>query len=255
MTDNYSRFSRVADYYHPYRPRYPQQVITVLEEKCGLTPQQIVADVGAGTGLLTELFLEHGNRVYAVEPNADMRAVLESNLSKYDTFTSVEGQAEDTTLAAKSVHFVTAGQAFHWFEPDATRREFQRVLVPGGYVVLVWNLPALDDSAFSKAYEVFWRKYIAAEEMFEKRKRPHAIDAFFGAHDAFEVALENQQVCDFEAFKGRILSASRAPGPDDPRYPEMLDDLKAMFDAHNQDGKVTLLYDTRVTYGHIFGED
>ncbi|HEX8116661.1 MAG TPA: methyltransferase domain-containing protein, partial [Pyrinomonadaceae bacterium] len=71
--DPTARFStRVADYIK-YRPGYPPAVLRLLERECGLGPDSVVADVGSGTGLLSELFLKNGNRVYGVEPNREMR--------------------------------------------------------------------------------------------------------------------------------------------------------------------------------------
>src|SRR5207248_11421403 len=130
--------SRVADYIK-YRPRYPQSVVELLRDECGLRHAAVVADVGSGTGILSELFLRNGNRVYGVEPNQEMREAGGRLLAAYDNFVSVEGRAEATTLDDRSVDFVTSGQALHWFERDAARREFVRILRPGGWVVAVWN--------------------------------------------------------------------------------------------------------------------
>ena len=73
MEDTYNRFSRVVENYSRYRPRYPHQLVEQLKAECGLAPAQIVGDIGAGTGLLAELFLKNGNPVYGVEPNLEMR--------------------------------------------------------------------------------------------------------------------------------------------------------------------------------------
>src|SRR5260370_9091015 len=96
----------------------------LVRGECGLRPGHVVADVGSGTGLLSELFLKNGNRVYGVEPNEAMRQAGEEYLASFDGFTSVNGSAEATTLDDASVDFVPAGQTFPWFEPRATRRGF-----------------------------------------------------------------------------------------------------------------------------------
>src|SRR5579872_2324278 len=77
------RFSSRVEAYRRFRSRYPREITAVLEERCGLTHDSVVADVGAGTGMLAEVFLENGNRVFAVEPNADMRAVCEELEERY----------------------------------------------------------------------------------------------------------------------------------------------------------------------------
>src|SRR5712691_7831802 len=139
FADAKQRFSnRVADYVR-YRPGYPPAVLDLLRTDCGLRPDHVVADIGSGTGILSKLFLENGNRVFGVEPNAEMRQAGEEYLASYDGFSSIEGSAESTTLADSSVDFITAAQAFHWFDPQAARREFARILKPGGWVVILWN--------------------------------------------------------------------------------------------------------------------
>src|SRR5262245_10064267 len=112
MSDPTERFSNRAENYR-YRPGYPDAVIETLIAEGLLTAASVVADIGSGTGLLTELFLRHGNRVFGVEPNDAMRRAGERLLREYSRFQSVAGQAEATTLAPHSVDWIVAGQAFH----------------------------------------------------------------------------------------------------------------------------------------------
>ncbi len=128
MTDPTRRFSGRVENYARYRPGYPGEVLDLLRQRCGLTEDSEIADVGSGTGALARLFLENGNRVFGVEPNAEMRGAGERLLRRYGRFTSVAARAEDTTLTEGSVDLVTAGQAFHWFDLGPTRREFARIL-------------------------------------------------------------------------------------------------------------------------------
>src|SRR5260370_35817764 len=97
-----------------------------------------------------KLFLENGNRVFGVEPNAEMRQAGEEYLRAYSNFSSVNSSAEATTLPNASVDFVTAGQAFHWFEPEKTRAEFQRILRPQGWVAAIWNFREME-APFARA--------------------------------------------------------------------------------------------------------
>jgi len=151
--DPTKRFSDRVEMYVKYRPHYPQAILTCLEKECGLTETAVIADVGSGTGILTKLFLDHGNKVYGVEPNAEMRQAAEAYLADYAHFTSVNGRSEATTLPAHSVDFVTAGQAFHWFQWQETRTEFRRILKPGGIVALVWNERRQQADSFEDAYD------------------------------------------------------------------------------------------------------
>ena len=159
FADAKQRFSnRVADYVR-YRPGYPPALIDLLRSECGLRPDHAVADVGSGTGLLSKLFLENGNRVLGVEPNEQMRRAGEECLAAHKNFSSVRGSSEATTLPDSSVDFITAAQAFHWFEPVATRREFLRILKPQGWVVVIWNDRRISETAFGRAYEDLLVRY------------------------------------------------------------------------------------------------
>src|ERR1043166_5608666 len=152
MIDPTTRFTTRVDNYVKYRPSYPASIITLLESECGLTRETIVADIGSGTGFMTELFLKFGNRVFGVEPNVEMRAAGERLLAKYPSFRSVNATAEATALPNESVDLIVAGQAFHWFQREATKVEFKRILKPGGWVVLVWNGFRIETSAVVRGY-------------------------------------------------------------------------------------------------------
>ena len=125
-TNSITRFSSRVDDYINYRPHYPIEIIDLLAEKCALTPESVIADIGSGTGMLAKLFLENGNPVVGVEPNAEMRAAGEQYLAEFGRFTSMSGSAEATRLPAHAMDFVICGQAFHWFDRERTRDEFLR---------------------------------------------------------------------------------------------------------------------------------
>lgn len=249
--------SRVADYVR-FRPRYPAALIDLMREVCGLDARHVVADVGSGTGFLAELFLANGNVVYGVEPNREMRLAGEAFLEGWPAFHSVDGTAEATTLADGSVDLIVAGQAFHWFDPARTRAEFARILRPGGWVGLIWNSRHIDTTPFLRAYEALLRRYGTDYEAVVHRTISSGdvatLTAFF-APNAFakRVAGLNRQALDFEGIKGRLLSASYVPQAGEPGYEEMLADLRAAFDEHNEDGVICLDYDTELFYGRLHG--
>src|ERR1700678_3801032 len=102
-SDATSRFSDRVENYVRYRPGYPAQVIRELQARCGFASSHVVADIASGTGIWTRMLLESGNRVFGVEPNAEMREAGERLLAAFPRFTSIEGAAEATTLADHSV--------------------------------------------------------------------------------------------------------------------------------------------------------
>ncbi len=253
MTDTYSHYSRTVEYYSRYRPRYPQTLIGWLTTECGLAPEHVIADIGSGTGQMTELLLQHGHPVYAVEPNPDMRRVAEEELAAYPHLTSLGTTAEATTIPDHCVDLITVGNAFHWFDRARTREEFLRILKPGGWVVLAWNLERAS-SPFGKAFEAFWQKHIDPNEHFtpvSERKLPGYIAEFFGEGGCKEHSLDNVQVCDFDALLGVTLSTLKAPKADDPRFGPMVEDLRGIFEAFEVEGMVRLAYDTALVWGRL----
>jgi SAM-dependent methyltransferase len=252
MTDPTRRFTNRVDHYARYRPSYPPAVLDLLEERCGLASDSIIADVGSGTGLLSELFLNSGNRVFGIEPNKEMREAGERRLAHHPRFTSVAGTAEDTTLDDASVDFVTAGQAFHWFDPERARTEFARILKPGGWAVLVWNLWRKDDTPFLAAYKRLLDAYRTdrGEAEFWRRSDKMA-GAFFGSASFETATFDNEQVLDLDGLKGRLLSTSYVPAEGEPGSDEMLRTLEEIFEEHESERRVTIGYDTKVYYGRL----
>jgi SAM-dependent methyltransferase len=252
MSDSTRRFSSRVDNYIKYRPSYPAEVVALLAAECGLTPDALVADIGAGTGLLAELFLKNGYRVFGVEPNREMREAGERLLSAYPSFTSIDGTAEATTLGDHSIDVITAGQAFHWFDQEKSRAEFARILRPGGWVALVWNERRVDSTPFLAAYEQLLRTYSSEYETLNHRQIDReTIAAFFKAGTFSSQSFENRQIFDFAGVKGRLLSSSYTPEPGQPRYQPMLDELTAIVQQYQVDGKVAFEYDTNVYYGQL----
>lgn len=247
------RFSNRAENYAKYRPGYPVEVIAILKSECGLMINSPVADIGSGTGILSELFLKNGNTVFAVEPNAAMRLFAERNLVKFPNFVSINATAEETTLEPDSADFITAGQAFHWFDREKAKREFTRILKPGGWVVLIWNERRLDSSLFLRDYEDLLLRYGTDYEKVRHENVTSEIDKFY-APQTFQLrSVENIQHFDFESLKGRTCSASYTPEPGDSNFEPMISKLQEMFSSYNRNGMVDFEYDTRIYYGHLTG--
>ncbi len=245
--DPADRFTRrVADYVR-YRPGYPAAVLETLRGWGFLSPGAVVLDVGAGTGISSEPFLAAGHRVFAVEPNAGMRGAAESGVGvRYpERFHAVDGRAEATTLPDASVDLVVAGQAFHWFEPGAARREFARVLRPGGAVALLWNERKLDATPFLVDYERWLRTFGTDYEAVRDRyPTPAGIGAFFGETGFLTAEFPSGQSFDFEGLRGRSLSSSYLPTADLPVHGPMLAELRRLFDQHQEAGAVRFEYRT-----------
>ena len=253
VDDATTRFSRRVNDYVRYRPGYPDGLETVLRRRVGYHPDLVIADVGAGTGISSRYFLDRGNTVYAVEPNADMRSAAEEWLGTYTKFHSVGGSAEDTTLEPNSIDLVVAAQAFHWFDARAARQEFERILRPRGAVVLIWNERKLDASPFLIAYESLLRHI---SEDYRRVSRSEAttdssMDEFFGPERWGGEQFPNRQSFDLEGLIGRALSSSYVPLAGHPRHEEMLDSLRRLFAQHAVDGHVWFEYATLLFWGYL----
>lgn len=245
------RFStRVANYV-AYRPRYPEAVCECLRRRCGWSASAVVADIGSGTGIFSELLLRHGNRVWGVEPNREMREAGEQELRRYPEFHSVAGTAEATTLPAASVDLVTAGQAFHWFDRAAAAVEFRRILRAGGWVVLIWNDRRREGSPFAEAYERLLQRFSTDYEKVDHKNITDAVlGEFFRGGYSLDVC-ENRQMFDRAGLEGRLLSSSYAPEAGHPGHAAMMEELRRIFEAHQVEGRVPFDYETRVYCGRL----
>lgn len=245
------RFSgRVQDYIR-YRPGYPEAVVAVLREEVGLSHGWVVADVGSGTGLSALPFLKHGNAVYGVEPNAQMRRAAETLLADHPGFRSVDGRAEATTLPDRSVELILVAQAFHWLEPVAARGEFQRILRPGGWVALIWNTRRTETTPFLRDYERLLQRhgtdYMRVRHDRDVRSR---VSGFFGGAYR-ERRLYNEQLLDLEGLRGRMLSSSYTPAEGDPARAGIEHEIRGLFHRHAQEGVVRIEYDVDIYLGRL----
>ena len=235
--------------YVRYRPHYPEEIITLLRRDAGLSTASVIADVGSGTGISAELFLQAGCTVNGVEPNREMREAADRLLAAHPAFHSVNGTAQATSLPDQSVDFIVAAQAFHWFNTPETRAEFTRILKPGGHVVLIWNERKLDATPFLRDYEALLLRFATDYT----KVRHENIDAaqltrfFIGPHATHTFA--NEQRFDFDGLKGRLLSSSYAPAEGQPLHEPMIAELRRIFDLHQSAGQVCFEYNTKFHVG------
>jgi len=253
--DSKSRFSDRVPFYVRSRPKYPPALLQFCRSKLGLLPEHRLADIGSGTGFLSELFVQNGYVVTAIEPNAPMRAAAEAALADAPHFHSRDATAEATGLETASVDFVLAGQAFHWFDRVRCREEFKRILRPGGWVVLVWNERRSNENGFAHRYEEIVRqfetdlKHVSHQSV--TATDSDAMTRFFQPAGYAVESFDNPQFLDSDGVIARALSSSYLPLPGQPRCQEMIVALREAFSTHAVGGKVRLDYDTRAFYGQL----
>jgi SAM-dependent methyltransferase len=237
MTEHAERFTGRVTEYERYRLRYPMEVLDVLRGQCGLTAEKMVADVGAGTGMLAELFLENGNHVIAVEPNAEMRTACEKLLELYAGLTVVAATAESTTLNDASVDFVAVGRALHWFDMERATQEFRRILRPDGWVVLVANGRSQGESKKEKDLERILIDDGVDYKDVKRRHRVHdAVTPMFREDSLVHEEMHGEQSLTLEEFLGQVQSYSAAPLPGHAKYEGMQTALRRYFDQWQEGG-------------------
>jgi SAM-dependent methyltransferase len=246
------RFTNRTEEYRRHRPGSPPQVIDILKEKEVIDSSSVVADIGAGTGLSSKLFLPHVSRVYGVEPNAAMRRQAEIDLADGVNFLTVDGSAEATTLADASIDLIVAAQAFHWFDKLAAFQEFRRILKPQGHVLLMWNERDTEGDALQAEYEAMLQSLIPNYcNLVHKSLKPEVITAFFNGAAVTRFSLANEQIFSLEALKGRMMSSSYIPKPPSLVYDALSARLEVIFSCHQQNGVVRFAYRTNGYFGHL----
>ncbi len=253
--DPRSRFSDRVPFYVRSRPKYPPALLQFCRSKLGLSPEHRLADIGSGTGFLSELFVRSGYVVTAVEPNAAMRAAAEAALGDAPQFHSSNATAEATGLETAGVDFVLAGQAFHWFDRVRCREEFKRILRPGGWVVLVWNERRVGENGFAHRYEEIVREFgtdlhhVAHQSI--TATGSDAMTQFFQPAGYAVETFDNPQLLDLDGVIARAMSSSYLPLPGQPRCAEMIARLREAFSTDAVGGKVRQDYDTKAFYGRL----
>ncbi|WP_294269697.1 class I SAM-dependent methyltransferase [uncultured Chryseobacterium sp.] len=247
MENNYQRFSLKVQDYIKFRPDYPEQMLEKLEEQLNLDNGKIIADIGSGTGLSSKPFLEHHYTVYAVEPNDEMRKAAEVMYKDHENFISVNGTSENTTLEDSSVDVIFSAQAFHWFDLPKTKIEFERILKPGGHIILVWNerdasSPLLNDYEKALYDNISEYKFVNHKNIDEEK-----IKAFFSPKKIGYMELDHQQWFDLEGFKGRARSSSYTPGSG-ALYDKIMHELEQIFNRYQTSGLVDFRYKTKIYF-------
>ena len=241
MPNTVERFDGRAADYDLYRERYdPNEILAPLRDWCGLTPEWLVADVGAGTGMLSDVFLANGNRVIAIEPNTEMRAAC-AHLHQGESRLEIRGgTAEATGLGDASIDMVCSGRALHWFNLEAAMREFRRVVRPGGWVVSVaagrTEFGREENEAFVRVLEQFSG---SAKERLEAYSAYTRMKNFFEGGEFHHYERGGELRMDWEHLRGMALSLSHTPRIGDPRFPEFERALKEFFDRYQKNSVVT----------------
>jgi ubiquinone/menaquinone biosynthesis C-methylase UbiE len=231
------RFSGRVQAYLAYRPRFPREIVPFLREHGALPSGAVVADIGAGTGMLAEIFLEAGHRVLAVEPNAEMLEACRALAAQHPALEAVEGSAEATTLPDASVDLIAVGRAMHWFDWPHAHREFQRILKPDGWVLVATNGHRDSGAPVSNRLSKILRKWRTdSAEADTRRDFNQRLREFLDTSTWQRTTLHHSMSVDFATLLGYAESLSAIPRPGERGYDGMVAELRAVFDEYQQEG-------------------
>jgi ubiquinone/menaquinone biosynthesis C-methylase UbiE len=244
------RFSDRVENYVKFRPSYPIELVELLASEVDDADKKTCADIGSGTGILTKLLLSQFKKVFAVEPNLEMRSYAEKTLAQYPNFFSMNSDAEKTMLPSDSIDLVTVAQAFHWFDRQKFLLECRRILKPTGYVAIVWN-KRLTNTPFLNIYETLIRTYSTDynEVNHQKITAEHLAEFYLGGYR--KVVFPNSQQFNLFGVYGRLDSSSFAPKQDKPEFDILRRELKKAFDEFSKAGTISFNYETELYLGKV----
>lgn len=248
---NEHRFDQKGKIYSKARPGYPEELFEYLRKQGLISDGTVAADIGSGTGIFTVQLCTFSGKVFAVEPNDDMRTVAEEKYAGHQNIISVNGSAESTRLCDKSVDFITVAQAFHWFDRQVFKKECRRILKDGGKVLLVWNDRDTDSELIRENYEInrrFCPNFKGSSNGIDFSKDAFR-DFFDGDFDVIQ--FRNNLIYNEDAFVARCLSSSYAPKAGDEKYDEYIAKLHELFKKHGKNGVVPYPYITRCYIGTV----
>jgi SAM-dependent methyltransferase len=250
--DPTSRFTEHADAYARFRPGYPGAALEWIASRARLPSGARVADVGAGTGIFSQALVQRGFEVFAIEPNERMRDAAARALEATSARV-VAGSGEASGLPSHSVALVSVAQALHWLDVERARSEFRRILVPGGWVAIVYNSRDLESKGFSSAYEEAFARFAPSREAVGHlgTARDFRIAELFADGSFTTHSFRHVQSLDWDGVRGWLASISYAPPAGSPDRADLETALREAFTRHARDGVVAIDYVTTVSVGQL----
>ena len=243
--NNKTRFSSRVENYVKYRPNYPKDALSFLFEN-GINKDNVVADIGSGTGIFSNQLITNVKKLYCVEPNDPMREYAESLLNKYDNFYSIKAPAEATTLEDNSIDAIVVAQAFHWFDIEKCQIEFNRILKDeNSHIFLIWNNRLSNTDFLLKYDEVLCNLSKDYNIVNHQNLGDREFDYFFDKKWA-KYEFDNVQIFNKEQFVGRVASSSYNPEKGDDIYEKFYENINRIFDEENEEGFVKFNYKTQI---------
>lgn len=252
MKDSYQSFNNKADLYSKNRPSYSENFIKCLKEQLKFSSNSICADIGAGTGKLTEILLNNFNTVYAIEPNTQMLEKCKNNLSNYSNVIFKNDSAELIHVRDNSFDFITVAQAFHLFNSKTVCKEFKRILKPNGKVIIVYNMKNHNSKLFLEN-EMVLKKYCPSynRNTHATKFTPDYFKDIYTpeSYNCKIYTFDNTEYINCNTFINRTLSASYSITKEHPNYNSYINELENVFINNAKNNKVKMDLSTVIYYG------
>ena len=247
IVDPITIFTHKAKKYARYRWDYAPEAIRFIIEKAGINSVSAVADIGAGTGVLTREFIGGVGMIYAIEPNPEMRAFAEKEFSGIAGCHVLDGRAESIPLPDDTIDLVTAAQAVHWFEPHAARREFQRILKHRGWLAILRNY-GVDQDLGEALQDIFPAECDTEASMVGKRE-PREFYYQRGEYQKKTYPIASK--LSWDAFLGALSTTSYAPDEGTSAYNQFETLARDVFSRFRKGDVVEMNGVTEVYLGQI----
>jgi SAM-dependent methyltransferase len=233
-----------AELYARYRLPYADEAVLAVLKRLP-TPQPVVADIGAGTGLLTGHFVGRAGQVYAIEPEPEMRLILERGLG--EGCISMHGVAEATGLPERSVDLIVVGNAYHRFDPSAATAEFARILKPDGWLAIISY--GFHDQEFGRGHGELLARFPQWRERLARTRHREPAARFFGHGATLSISVRQVRQETWDEYWGGVLGAMEAPDESDSWFEEFQLAHRELFDRCAGSGVWELPYSTEVVLG------
>jgi SAM-dependent methyltransferase len=241
--------------YAAHRPRFPQGVLGFLRQHDALREDAVVADIGAGTGMLAELFLEAGHHVLAIEPNKEMLAACRELAVRCPALDVVRGSAEATTLPDACVDLITVGRAMHWFDWPRAHREFARILRPVRWVLIATNGHREGGAPVSDLLPAIFSRW--RSDAVGRQRQPdfnERLQGFLDTSTWQRERLNDAIALNLESLLGYAESLSAMPRSGEAGYEEMVAEIREVFERFQQGGVLLMPRSCELSLGRLRSE-
>lgn len=236
-----------ADEYHQYRWNYSPHAIQDIFKITCIADKTILADIGAGTGIFTQNFIDYVAEVYAIEPNPEMHAIAQEKFSSFKFCHVILGNSENTTLVDNSVEIITVAQAIHWFDPGPTLHEFQRILQSQGWLVVIRN--HLPESFYTDALKNLMIQENGVASVNSGNPKKQNAPYYYGNGNYQLYRYPFPITHNLESFLGSLLSASYTPKAGHPKFSQFRRKAEQLFTQLSSNGFIHTQGETELYIG------